>query len=63
MVFNLIAGVLIFGYAAWSIIRYVRKTRQGKCAACSLSESCQSACQDFNGKLGSTILPPSSKQS
>ncbi|WP_281941618.1 FeoB-associated Cys-rich membrane protein [Paenibacillus tyrfis] len=46
MVFSIIAGVVIFGYAAWSLVRYVRKTRQGKCAACSLNKTCLSGCSD-----------------
>ncbi|TXK74011.1 FeoB-associated Cys-rich membrane protein [Paenibacillus sp. N3.4] len=47
MIFNIIAGLAIFGYAGWTLIRYARKTKQGKCAACSLSQSCQTACTEL----------------
>lgn len=52
MFFSIMAGIAIFGYAAWSLIRHVRKIRQGRCAACSLHQSCQSACFDGAGKFG-----------
>ncbi|MCU6707959.1 FeoB-associated Cys-rich membrane protein [Paenibacillus sp. J5C_2022] len=41
-----ILGVAIFGYASWTIYRFMKKSRQGKCAACSLNKSCQSQCFD-----------------
>ncbi|UJF35748.1 FeoB-associated Cys-rich membrane protein [Paenibacillus hexagrammi] len=47
MIFNIVIGFLIFGYAGWSLVRYVRKTKQGKCAACSLNQSCSSICSEF----------------
>lgn len=37
---SVILGILIFGYAAWSICNFVKKSRQGKCAACSLKKTC-----------------------
>lgn len=46
MLFNIIVGVAIFGYAGWALTKYVRKVRQGKCAACSLSETCKTGCSD-----------------
>jgi hypothetical protein len=52
MLFSIVAGVAIFGYAGWSLVRYAHKTRQGKCAACSLNKSCQSACADVSQQLG-----------
>nr|WP_136606795.1 FeoB-associated Cys-rich membrane protein [Paenibacillus dokdonensis] len=39
----LIIGV-IFAYAAWTLFRYVKKSKKGACASCSLNKSCQSAC-------------------
>ncbi|MBD3921684.1 FeoB-associated Cys-rich membrane protein [Paenibacillus sp. PR3] len=48
MLFNIIVGAAIFGYAGWTLVRYVRKTRQGKCAACSLQSSCQTACSSVS---------------
>ncbi|RUS47427.1 FeoB-associated Cys-rich membrane protein [Cohnella sp. AR92] len=50
MIFSIIVGIAIFGYAGWTLSRYYRKTRQGKCAACSLQPSCQSACSDMTGQ-------------
>ncbi|TJY39617.1 FeoB-associated Cys-rich membrane protein [Cohnella pontilimi] len=44
MIFSIIAGAGIFGYAGWTLTRYFKKTRQGKCAACSLQASCQTSC-------------------
>jgi hypothetical protein len=52
MLFSIVAGVAIFGYAGWALVRYARKTRQGKCAACSLNKSCQSACSDVSALSG-----------
>lgn len=39
---NIVIGALIFGYAAWTIYRFVKKSKQGKCAACALKEGCPS---------------------
>lgn len=47
MLVTIVLGVAIFCYAGWSLFRYVRKTKQGKCAACSLNKTCQSACSDM----------------
>lgn len=44
MILSLILGVLIFGYAGWTMYRHVKRSRKGKCAACSLNETCQVAC-------------------
>ncbi|WP_280521353.1 FeoB-associated Cys-rich membrane protein [Paenibacillus mangrovi] len=43
MIDFLIIGV-IFAYAAWTLFRYVKKSKKGACASCSLNKSCQSAC-------------------
>ena len=48
MLFSVLIGLLIFSYAGWTIIGYARKTKQGKCAACSLNKSCSSACDDLS---------------
>ncbi|MFC5402677.1 FeoB-associated Cys-rich membrane protein [Cohnella soli] len=50
MIFSIIVGIAIFGYAGWTLTRYVRKTRQGKCAACSLQSSCQSPCSSITSR-------------
>ncbi|MDQ0417382.1 flagellar biogenesis protein FliO [Croceifilum oryzae] len=46
MIANLLIGILIFGYAGWTIMRFVRKSKQGKCAVCSLNKRCNSVCND-----------------
>lgn len=38
-----IIGALIFGYAAWTLYRLVKKSRQGKCGACSKNSECKRA--------------------
>lgn len=32
----------IFGYAGWTLIRHIRKSKQGACASCALNRSCPS---------------------
>lgn len=45
MVISVVLGILIFGYAAWSIGRFIVKSRRGRCAACSIKNVCsQSDC-------------------
>ncbi|MBP1932107.1 FeoB-associated Cys-rich membrane protein [Ammoniphilus resinae] len=44
MLINILLGVLIFGYAGWTLYRFVRKSKEGKCAGCSIKNSCKSAC-------------------
>ncbi|WP_436969889.1 FeoB-associated Cys-rich membrane protein [Listeria fleischmannii] len=39
---NLVLGSLIFGYTLYALIRYVKKSKKGKCAACELEENCES---------------------
>ncbi|WP_083927146.1 FeoB-associated Cys-rich membrane protein [Paenibacillus terrigena] len=39
MVDVLIISVIV-GYAAWTLYRYFRKSRQGACASCSQHKSC-----------------------
>jgi hypothetical protein len=47
MVVNLIIGGVIFGYAAWALVRFLNRSKQGKCAACHIQDSCtsQDKCQ------------------
>ncbi|QDX95721.1 FeoB-associated Cys-rich membrane protein [Brevibacillus laterosporus] len=52
MVINFVIGTLIFGYAAWTLWRYVQKSKKGKCSGCSEEKKCLSAC----------CLPDSSEQ-
>ncbi|KMY54218.1 hydrolase [Bacillus sp. FJAT-27231] len=48
MIASITIGTVIFGYSGWTIFRYVKKSREGKCAACSLKNSCKSKCDSFN---------------
>lgn len=47
MFVNILIGGAIFGYAIWALVRFIKKSKQGKCAACSLQKGCesQSSCQ------------------
>lgn len=46
MIFSIVLGVAIFGYAGYSLVKFVNKSKKGKCAACSLNEKCSSsACE------------------
>ena len=44
MLANIAIGVVIFGYAGWTIFRHVKKSKEGKCAACELKSGCQTKC-------------------
>ena len=44
MIINIVLGAAIFGYAGWALIRHINKSKEGKCAACSLKSSCASNC-------------------
>ncbi|WP_442598391.1 FeoB-associated Cys-rich membrane protein [Neobacillus sp. D3-1R] len=44
MLVNIIIGLAIFGYAGWMLTRHIKKSTQGKCAACSLNKSCNTSC-------------------
>ncbi len=40
MVFDIIAGIIIFGYAGLCLYKHVKKSSKGKCAQCPLQENC-----------------------
>lgn len=44
MIVSTIIGAVIFGYAGWSLIKYIRKSKEGKCASCAVKDSCQTKC-------------------
>ncbi|WP_077298586.1 FeoB-associated Cys-rich membrane protein [Virgibacillus pantothenticus] len=46
MIVNILLGLVIFGYAGWMMVRHIRKSKQGKCAACALKKSCSSSCSE-----------------
>jgi hypothetical protein len=44
MLVNILLGVVIFGYAGFALFNAIRKSKKGKCAACSLKNNCSSNC-------------------
>ncbi|MBO9130333.1 FeoB-associated Cys-rich membrane protein [Bacillus sp. 165] len=42
---NILIGALIFSYAGYSLVKFVKKSKKGKCAACSLNTSCAGSCE------------------
>lgn len=41
MFVNIILGVSIFGFAAWTIVRHIRNSSDGKCEACAMKSGCE----------------------
>lgn len=37
---DILIGVAIFGYAIWTLVRLIHKSKKGKCAACELKKIC-----------------------
>lgn len=47
MIVNIIIGAVIFAYAAWTIYRFIQKSKKGKCSGCSEEQKCSSnGCED-----------------
>ena len=44
MLVNILLGIMIFGYATWTLFRYIKKSKQGQCATCALKETCKNPC-------------------
>ncbi|WP_079507844.1 FeoB-associated Cys-rich membrane protein [Mesobacillus jeotgali] len=44
MIANILIGGAIFGYAGLAFYRFIQKSKEGKCAACSIQSSCSSNC-------------------
>lgn len=42
MIASILLGAAIFGYAAWALVRFINKSKKGKCAACDLKDACKS---------------------
>jgi hypothetical protein len=42
MLVNILIGGAIFGYAGWALVKFINKSKQGKCAACHVQKSCSS---------------------
>lgn len=45
MLANIIIGTAIFGYATYALIKFINKSKKGKCTACALEKSCSSQCE------------------
>ncbi|MHC5253012.1 FeoB-associated Cys-rich membrane protein [Listeria kieliensis] len=41
LLLNLFLGALIFGYTVYALVRYIKRSKKGKCAACELEETCE----------------------
>ena len=39
MIANIVIGAAIFGYATWALVKFINKSKKGKCAACDLKNS------------------------
>lgn len=50
MIANILIGGAIFGYAGWAFYRFIKKSKEGKCAACSIKSSCSSNCSVMDEK-------------
>lgn len=44
MAVNIIIGVIIFGYAGYALFKFIKKSKQGKCASCAVKNSCNTSC-------------------
>ncbi|MFD0829031.1 FeoB-associated Cys-rich membrane protein [Neobacillus sp. M.A.Huq-85] len=44
MIASIVIGVAIFGYASWALVKFINKSKKGKCAVCDLRKSCSSGC-------------------
>ncbi|RSK26445.1 FeoB-associated Cys-rich membrane protein [Bacillus sp. HMF5848] len=40
MLVNVAIGAVVFGYAGFTLYRFVKNSSKGKCAACELSKNC-----------------------
>lgn len=47
MIVNIAIGVLIFTYSAWTVYRFIQKSKKGKCSGCSEEQKCSlDSCED-----------------
>ncbi|MED0656960.1 MULTISPECIES: FeoB-associated Cys-rich membrane protein [Anoxybacillus] len=46
MIANVVIGSVIFGYAGWTIFRFIQKSKRGTCAACSVKGACGTSCHE-----------------
>ncbi|MGE7768666.1 FeoB-associated Cys-rich membrane protein [Peribacillus sp. NPDC096540] len=47
MIASIIIGCAVFGYAIWALYKFIKRSKQGKCAACELKKSCSSQCSQL----------------
>ncbi|ASI34805.1 MULTISPECIES: FeoB-associated Cys-rich membrane protein [unclassified Exiguobacterium] len=45
---DILIGLIIFGYAGYSLVRFTKKAKKGKCATCEVEPTCKTACDDVN---------------
>lgn len=55
MIANIIIGTAVFGYASWALIRFINRSKQGKCAGCAVKNSCSSSCNETDIVTKSSI--------
>ncbi|CAN7143988.1 FeoB-associated Cys-rich membrane protein [Rossellomorea sp. LjRoot5] len=61
MIFSIIIGLLIFGYATWMVFSFFKKSRQGKCGTCALNKTCKSGCGAVSRDQRQSVLESISK--
>ena len=42
---SFIIGAAIFSYAAWALVKFINRSKKGKCAACDIEKSCSTQSQ------------------
>ncbi|RDI47728.1 FeoB-associated Cys-rich membrane protein [Falsibacillus pallidus] len=47
MIASILIGLLIFGYAGFTLYKFIKKSKEGVCGTCSLKKSCNSKCSAF----------------
>ncbi|MBY0123113.1 FeoB-associated Cys-rich membrane protein [Bacillus sp. S/N-304-OC-R1] len=55
MVINILIGLIIFGYAGWTLFKFINKSKQGKCASCAIKKSCKSSCSSVYDNTNHSI--------
>ena len=53
MLVNLLIGVVIFGYAVWTLVGFIRRSKEGKCGACDLNRNCKGSCSSSESENNS----------
>ncbi|TDM00737.1 FeoB-associated Cys-rich membrane protein [Macrococcus carouselicus] len=49
LLINLLLALLIFGYATYTLVKFFKKSKEGKCNSCSVNKDC--GCEVPNDKL------------